>query len=281
MSPGAGRLRDQAGPCLLALVDWRTREVVIRQLRIYLRNWYIGLLPPAFEPVLNLLVFGLGLGAFVGAMSWHHQGISYLTYLAPGLIALTAFNAPFFQGLYGAYVRMHYQKTWEGQLVTQVELRHVVAGEMVWAGLLGVMFAAIVSLVLAIFAWSGQLQLHWWLLPLTWLPAFVLGCAMSLFGLLFTAVMPSIDHMNLPTFLVGFPLGMISDTYFPVVTHRTWLATLIAVNPVHHAAEGMRDLLVNGQVDAHLGWMMLICAVLIVVMLPVVNGLMRRRVLGD
>jgi lipooligosaccharide transport system permease protein len=264
-----------------ALGDWRTREVVIRQLRIYLRNWYIGLMPPAFEPVLYLLVFGLGLGAFVGGMSWRGAPIGYLTYLAPGLIALSAFNTPFFQSLYGAYVRMHYQKTWEGQLVTQVELEHVVAGEMVWAALLGGMFALIVCTVLAIVGCCGLIHLHWWLMPLTLPAVLLLGMAMSLLGLLFTAIMPSIDHMNLPTFLFGFPIGMISDTYFPVTPHARWLQALVALNPVHHCAEGVRRLLVDGVADEHLLWLTLICGVLIIGLLPVVNQLVRRRVLGD
>ena len=42
---------------------------------------------------------------------------------------------------------MHYQKTWDAQLTTQVELEHVVCGEILWAALLGTLFAAIVGSV--------------------------------------------------------------------------------------------------------------------------------------
>jgi lipooligosaccharide transport system permease protein len=266
---------------LSALIDWRSREVVRRQALVYLRNWHISLLPPALEPLLYLLTFGLGLGSHIGSISWHGQALPYLAYIAPGLVTFTAFNAPFFQALYGAYVRMHYQKTWEGQLTTQVELPHVVAGEMLWAALQGTLYAGIVSLVVACFAAGGAIHLAWWNLPLVLPLAFVLGCAMALVGLLFTAIMPSIDHMNLPTFLVGFPVGLLSDTYFPVETGIPWVQAALALNPVRHCAEAMRSLLLAGRLDADAPEMTAICALLVVALFPIVTRLMRRRVLGE
>jgi len=40
-----------------------------------------------------------------------------------------------FQSLFGAFIRMRYQRTWEGQLTTQIDLRHVVWREVLWAAL--------------------------------------------------------------------------------------------------------------------------------------------------
>ncbi len=265
----------------IAACDWRTHEVLWRQARIYLRNWYTGFLPPACEPVLYLLVFGLGVGGIIGAITWRGEHLPYLAYIAPGLIAFSAFSAPFFQGMYGTFVRMHYQKTWEGQLGTQVELVHVITGEMLWCACMGATYAAIVSLVLGLFCALGILHLHWWLLPCCLPIALVLGCAMSLVGLLFTSFIPTIDHMNLPTFLIGFPVGFISDTYFPVVTHHAWLAALVALNPVHHCAEAMRALLVSGTVDDHAIWLVVECLIIVAVLFPIVVRLFRRRVLGE
>lgn len=264
---------------LPAVFDWRTREVVWRQIRIYLRNWYTGLLPPALEPLIYLLVFGLGLGGFVTSLTWHGEHLPYLVYIAPGLITYTAFTAPFFQGLYGAYVRMHYQKTWEGQLGTQVELTHVVAGEMLWAAILGTTYAAIVSVVLALVCLTGLLHLV--LLPLCLPLAFILGCATALLGLLFTSIIPTIDHMNLPAFLFGMPVGMLSNTFFPLAPHAHWLALVVALNPVANCAEGVRAMLIDGRLDIHLLWMAVGALLVLVVLFPVVERLMRRRVLGE
>jgi ABC-type polysaccharide/polyol phosphate export permease len=86
-------------------------------------------------------------------------------------------------------------------------------------------------------------------LDLAWLPAtlpiaFVAGCGFAAFGLCFTALVPTIDHMNLPVFLVVIPMGLLSGTYFPI-THPT-LATLSAVNPLYHLAQTYRGLLLGG-----------------------------------
>jgi lipooligosaccharide transport system permease protein len=264
-----------------AIFDWRAREVVRRQGLVYLRNWYISLIPPAFEPLLYLLAFGIGLGAHIGAITWHGATLPYLAYIAPGIITFTSFNAPFFQALYGAYVRMHYQKTWEGQLTTQVDLPHVVAGEMLWAGLQGTLYAAIVTTVIAVFAACGALHIVWWTLPLVLPLAFILGCAMALVGLLFTAIMPSIDHMNLPTFLVGFPVSVLSDTYFPVETGVPWVQAILALNPVRHCSEAMRTLLIEGRLGMDAAELCAISVVLVIVLFPIVTRLMQRRVLGE
>jgi lipooligosaccharide transport system permease protein len=261
--------------------DWRSRAVLGRNASLYFRTWHIGLLPPAFEPILALLAFGFGLGAFVTTVPWHGGQLSYISYIAPGLIAYTSFTTPFFHALYAAYVRMHYQKTWDGQLTSQIELEHVVCGEILWAGLLGTVFAAIVSVVIALFAAASLLHIEWHLLPLILPLAFVAGCAFASVALVFTALVPSMDHMNLPAFLVGIPLSVVSDTYFPIASDNPLLRAAVACNPLHHLSETIRTLLLEGRVGINLVGLLISTFALIAVCTPLVVRLMRRRVLGE
>ena len=136
---------------LTAAFAWQSRAVVERHLRVHLRNWHTAFLPPALEPVTNLLAFGLGLGGYVGVLAWRGRELPYLSYIAPGMLAYTTFMTAMFQSLYAAFIRMHFQKTWEGQLTTQVELRHVVWGEVLWAALMTTMYATVVAVVLTAF----------------------------------------------------------------------------------------------------------------------------------
>ena len=53
---------------LTAALEWQSRVVVVRHLRVYLHNWHTAFLPPVGEPVTMLLAFGLGLGGYVGAL---------------------------------------------------------------------------------------------------------------------------------------------------------------------------------------------------------------------
>src|SRR4029450_48391 len=103
-----------------------------------------------------------------GVINWHSQSYNYLNYLAPGILAYTAFMSSFFQSLFGAYIRMHFQKSWEGQLTTQVRLEHVVWGEAVGAATPATAYAVLVCVVLAGFGVAGKLTLHW-----AWLPVVI------------------------------------------------------------------------------------------------------------
>jgi lipooligosaccharide transport system permease protein len=261
--------------------DWRSWAVVRRNARIYFRTWHIGLLPPAIEPVIFLLAFGFGLGGYVGEVPWRGDHLPYIVFIAAGIVAYTSFATPYFQGLYGAYVRMHYQKTWDSLLTTQVELRHVLWGEILWAGLLAALFASIVSTVLLVCQGLGALHLVWQAAILIPPLAFLAGCAFASLALVFTAVVPSIDHMNLPAFLVGLPVALVSDTYFPVTSTNPVLRAVVACNPVHHLAETYRSLLVLGTPGPNLPWLLLTAGVLLAVCAPLALRLMRRRVLGE
>jgi lipooligosaccharide transport system permease protein len=108
---------------------------------------------------------------------------------------------------------------------------------------------------------------------------FVTACAFSALGLCFTALVPTIDHMNLPIFLVVLPVGFISATYFPL--DHPVLAALSTVNPLYHLAEGLRGLLLGAAAGAHLAGLAVLVAVMLVVLVPLDMRLLRKRVLGD
>ena len=259
---------------------WQSRAVLGRHLRVHLRNWRTVTLPPVCEPLIMLLAFGVGLGAQIGTLSWHSETLDYLHYLAPGILAYTAFMSAFFQSLFAAFIRMHFQKSWEGQLTTQVRLEHVVWGELLWAATLATAYAAIVALVLTGFGIAGVLRLHWEYVPLAIPLIFFAALAFASMGLLFTAIIPTIDHMSLPFFLVIMPIGFASSTYFPL-PDVTALQLAAEVNPLHNLAEGLRWLLLLGEPTWHLLWAAGLCGLLLAALVPLDLRLLRRRVFGD
>ena len=264
---------------LAAAVEWQSRAVVARHLRVYLRNWHTAFLPPALEPITMLLAFGVGLGGYVASLTWQGHAIDYMTYVAPGLLAYATFMTSIFQSLFGAFIRMRFQKTWEGQLTTQIELVHVVWGEVLWAGLLATMYAAIVAAVLGAFDAAGWLTMTAVRLPLVLPVAFVAGCAFGALGLCFTALLPTIDHMNLPIFLLVLPMGLLSSTYFPL--EQPVLVAVNLINPLYHLAQAFRSILIGGPVATHLAAVAALSAIMLAVLVPLDLRLLRRRVLGD
>src|SRR5207237_5108989 len=174
----------------------QSRAVVGRHLRVYLKNWHTSFLPPVLEPITLLLAFGLGLGAYMSSgIEWNGRLVGYINFVAPGMLAYATFMTASFQSLYAAFIRMRYQRTWEGQLTTQIELPHVVWGEILWAALLATTYTAIVSVVLTICRALGLIQFHLALLPLLLPLSFLAACAFAALGLCCTALVPTIDHM--------------------------------------------------------------------------------------
>jgi lipooligosaccharide transport system permease protein len=264
---------------LATAFDWQSRAVVMRHLRVYLRNWYTAFLPPALEPVTMLVAFGIGLGGYVASLSWQGRPIEYMTYVAPGLLAYATFMTAIFQSLFGAFIRMRYQRTWEGQLTTQIELTHVIWGEVLWAGLLATMYVVIVAAVLAGFHAAGLITMRVGWLPAVLPVSFVAACAFGALGLCFTALLPTIDHMNLPVFLLVLPMGLLSSTYFPL--EHPWLVALNLANPLYHLAQAFRGLLIGGPVVGPLAGVAVLSGVMLAVLVPLDLRLLRRRVLGE
>ena len=64
------------------------------------------------DPVIFMLGFGFGLGALIGDV----EGLSYLQFVAAGMVAYGTMNSASFEALYSAFTRMHVQRTWESIL---------------------------------------------------------------------------------------------------------------------------------------------------------------------
>src|SRR5436309_1595115 len=96
---------------------------------MYRRTWKWNLLPNFFEPVFYLLSIGIGLGAYISEMS----GVSYLSFIAPGLVCVAAMNGASFEVTYNIYVRLTFEKTYDAMLTTPIEPDDILGGEVQWA----------------------------------------------------------------------------------------------------------------------------------------------------
>ena len=95
------------------------------------------------------------------------------------------------------------------------------------------------------------------------------------------AIVPAIDHMNYPVFLIGWPLSLVSNTFFPIDPQSTTLRALMQINPVYHLAECARGLMVLGDPGSHLFGLLGSSLLFLVPCTLLSVRLTRRRVLGD
>ena len=89
-----------------------------RNLTVYRKSWKVSFIPPFLEPLFYLAAFGVGLSGLVGNVRFHGSEISYVQFLAPGLIGMSIMYNAFFETTYASFVRMYYQKTFDAIMAT-------------------------------------------------------------------------------------------------------------------------------------------------------------------
>lgn len=214
-----------------AIAVWRRNMLVWRKLSIP------ALLGNFGEPLLYLLALGYGLGSFVGTI----QGVSYIAFLASGIVCSSAMNTATFEGLYSAYTRMTLQQTWAGMLVAPLNVDDVVLGEIVWAGTKSLISCAPILVIAALLGlvhdWSAL-----WVLPIVLLTGICFGAM----ALVVTSLARSYDFFLYYFTLIVTPMFLFSGVFFPLDGMPRLVQQGAQLLPLTHAVQIVRPLM-NGQ----------------------------------
>src|SRR5439155_4007394 len=179
--PGAHRHEPGGGMSVSlphAAAVWR------RNASMYRRTWWLNVLPNFFEPVFYLVSIGIGVGAYVTRM----EGMSYVAFLAPGLVCVAAMNGASFEVTYNIYVRMTFEKAYDAMLTTPVEPQDVLAGEVLWAITRSCIYGGSFFIVITLF---GLAPLPSALAALPVIP--LAGLLFAAIGMAFTLRLTTID----------------------------------------------------------------------------------------
>ncbi|MCJ7811954.1 ABC transporter permease [bacterium] len=214
----------------------RILSVWRRHQKTYFKNLIANGLPPFMEPLLFILALGFGLGRFISDM----EGLSYVAFMAPAMMATSSFYTATFETTYGTFVRMEYQKTYQNILSTPVKFRDLYLGELLWCGTKGLMFSACVLLVISLF---GLVQFPYALL--THFVGFINAIVFGIIGFFVTGFTKNINNFNL--FFTGFltPMFFFSGTFFPLKELPTLFQKIAYFLPLTHSVILMRSLANN------------------------------------
>jgi lipooligosaccharide transport system permease protein len=218
------------------------RNVSPLSFRVWQRNadvfWttiMINFIPPLLEPVLYILAFGFGLGSLVKTVSHNGQQISYLTFMAPGVISVAVMFWSYFETTYTSFVRMYYQRTFDAIMATPLLVEDVIVGEWIWGATKSAMACSIMLVGISLFGLA-----HWpsaaFVIPLAALG----GLLFSALGLITTALVPQMEQFNLPTFILIFPMFLFSGTFFPIDVLPPWAVTVAWTLPLTHISSLVR-----------------------------------------
>jgi len=185
------------------------RTVWLRNARVWRKHVMSSLIGNLGQPLLFLLAMGYGLGRDIEVI----EGLTYLQFIAPGLVASAVMYSAAFETTYGSYTRLSIQKTYEAILSTPLDVNDLVLGEVFWAASRGLLAGIIMLVTLPLFGvWPSVWTLA--LLPVL----FMSGIFFAAFGLIMTALATNYDFFNYFTALIITPLFLFSGIFFSLQT---------------------------------------------------------------
>ncbi len=242
-------------------------RVAGRNFRVWRKLIVAGVLMHILEPLLYLVALGYGLGIFIREMS----GMTYLSFLASGIMVSSAMMTASFECMFSAFSRLDHQRTYEGLMATPLVVDDIVLGEIIWSGFKAVMSGIGILLVAillgAIEGWCSLLAL-----PVV----FLVGLMFAAMALSITALARRWDFFQYYMTLFLTPMMLVCGVFYPVSSLPQWMQMAVQFLPLTHAIDIIRPLL-TGQSVSDLTLHLLVLLVYLLVFVFISLVLFRRR----
>jgi lipooligosaccharide transport system permease protein len=222
----------------------RSRHMVQRNLLVYKHTWMV-IFTGFFEPVFYLMGIGLGIGALVSSV----DGISYVSFVAPGLLASSCLNGAVTDGCFNIWFKLHFMKTYDGILATPMRVADVAFGEMLWAVTRGSIYAGCFLIVLLIVGRvTGRAVLLSPLAAFAFPAAVLAATSFSALFVCITTFVRKIEDFDIVVGLAVMPMFLFSGTFFPVSRVPLIPRIVIELLPLYHGTAMLRQL-TTGAID--------------------------------
>jgi lipooligosaccharide transport system permease protein len=222
-------------------------EMVLRQFdywaTTYRRTWRGSVVSTFVMPLFYLLGMGVGLGAFVDDQSRSElpDGVTYLEFIGPGLLATMVMMTAMFESTYPVYGNIKWTKVYEAMLATPLTVVHVLNGHLLYVAFRAASMSAVFVVVLAGFGIVDSVAGGIGAL----VAAILIGMAHATPVFAYSARLKS-DSGFAPLFRLGLlPMFLFSGAFFPVSSLPDGIEWLAYVMPVYHGVELCRDLILG------------------------------------
>lgn len=182
-------------------------------------------------PILYIVAFGFGMGA-----SFSLQGVTYIKFLIPGVIALTTMNASYRAISITLNTSRLYDKTFEQIIIAPVSLSRFCMGKALAGAFRGVFCGLIVLGVAGLF----QVSLN--ITPAFILIMFLSGLTFACLGILGALSVRSHAAMTRFGTFVMIPMTFLCGTFFSVDQLPVVLREIIYILPLTHISMILRSI---------------------------------------
>jgi lipooligosaccharide transport system permease protein len=232
--------------------------VFFRQYIVWRKLIWPAMVTNVGNPVLFLFAFGFGLGRFIDTMN----GVDYMSFIVPGMVAYAAMFAASFETTIGSFTRYFLLKNWDAVLATPVSLRELLMGEALWASCKAMISA--ISVLVVGWLWGGIPSPAGALisLPFIFLSAICFSCV----GLTATAYASGYEFFSyFFTFWVT-PMFVFCGVFFEISRFPEAIQIIAWILPMTHIIAVIRPLCLGLPIDPtmillHTAYMFILCAI--------------------
>ena len=203
----------------------RVFSVWFRHYRVYIQEIFSNGIPPFLEPLFALAAFGLGLGQYIVEI----ENVPYIKFLASAIMVQAAMFTAAFECSFGTFIRLEFDKVYDGMLSSPLSAKDILIGEILFAGTKGLFFSVCILIVISSFRLvSMPFAL---LAPIS---GFLTGLMFGSLSLLVTSFVNNINHFNF--YFTGFltPLYFFSGIFFPISSMPENIRWLAYIFPLSH-----------------------------------------------
>lgn len=213
-------------------------RVLEHNLIVYRRTWKGSIFQSFLGPVLFLTAMGFGLGSLISrGPSRTVEGLSYVAFLAPALLAATAMQTAFVETTFPIMARIQWERTYEGMLATPLRIFDVLAGECGWLALRLGLGSVAFFLVMVLFG-----TVHSALGLVAVLVAVLTGLAFAAPILAWTATRRTTESFALIGRFLITPLFLLGGVFFPIHQLPQVVQGIAWLTPLAHGVALARSL---------------------------------------
>ncbi|MEU8817824.1 ABC transporter permease [Actinoplanes sp. NPDC048796] len=214
----------------------------------YRRTWRGSALSSLVLPLLTMLGFGVGVGSYVtGGV----EGVSYLDWIVPGLIASTAMQTAIGESTWPVLSAFEWLKTYFAQAAAPLRVTDILGGHLAF-----MLFRVLISAA-AFLAIAGAFgTLHSWWSPVALVVAVLVGLSVAAPTAAYAATITSDSYLAILLRFAVLPMSLFSGVFFPVESLPVVLRWIAYALPLWHGVDLSRDAILG----LNPGWLGLVHA---------------------